>query len=128
MDGIAISGIPGCNLGFDVNTSAHYEVDEERLTTLRDQVIRGQCKLQRCEEVSLLWEKARLMEIPCVVKIVRNIHGENLMLPFAEFFEQCGEQKAEHLVQILWESNRLSPFLSLLPDLIEVSFILSKGK
>jgi hypothetical protein len=63
------------------------------------------------------------MQVPYVVKRIRNVHCENLMLPFAELLGHVGEQKTEHLVQVLWESNRLSPFLSLLPDLIEVSYL-----
>lgn len=130
MDGIPISGGRGlgCRSAFHLNSAGYYNVDRERLRLLRDQIHLERCNLERCEEISLVWEKARSMEVPCVVKIVRNVHGENLMLPYTELFGQNTElfgqnrePKGGLLIQVLWESSRLSPYLSLLPDLIEVS-------
>jgi hypothetical protein len=121
MDGIAVSGTQGCGQAFNINQSQEYQSDQALLATFQARIDEERAKVERCEESAILWDRAQAMEIPHVIKVVRNMHGDKMMMPFDELLTQIDDDdKTPQLVRVLWESAALAPFLSLLPSMIEV--------
>jgi hypothetical protein len=121
MDGIAVLGTQGCGQAFNINQSQEYQSDQALLATFQARVDEERAKVERCQESAVLWDRAQAMEIPHVIKVVRNRHGDNMMMPFDELLTQIDDDdKTPQLVRVLWESAALAPILSLLPSMIEV--------
>jgi hypothetical protein len=121
LDGIAVSGTQGCGQAFNINQSQEYQVDQALLATFQARIDEERAKVERCQESAVLWDRAQAMEIPHVIKVVRNMHGDKMMMPFDELLTQIDDDdNTPQLVRVLWESAALAPFLSLLPGMIEV--------
>jgi hypothetical protein len=121
MDGIAVLGTQGCGQAFNINQSQEYQSDQALLGAFQARVDEERAKVERCQESAVLWDRAQAMEIPHVIKLVRNRHGDNMMMPFDELLTQIDDDdNTPQLVRVLWESAALAPFLSLLPSMIEV--------
>jgi hypothetical protein len=119
--GTVVRDTYGCGQNFSLSNATNYVVDEAVLGPLRDQIARERSRLELCGS---LWKRARSFVVPPLLHHVQNDCSGQCMLPCSSLISSLADEDktTRDLVKVLWNGAALSSLVSLLPDLIEVSF------
>jgi hypothetical protein len=130
LSGGLIANVRGCGQEFTLDSAPRYVIDSSAIDPLRAEIQDKRSKLDRCHQSAVHWEAARSISIPIVTIHAKNqrnscdsLFVEMQFLSSVRLSESAEMSNVFELVRNLLDATKLSHRLSVLPDLIEVSFM-----
>jgi hypothetical protein len=112
-----MANVQGCGQEFTLDSAPRYVTDNIVIEALRADILDKRSKLDRCHQSAVHWEAARSMSIPIVTIQAKNQRNSCDSL----LSESVDTSSVLELLRTLLDASKLSHYLLVLPDLIEVS-------